>query len=78
MKYIGNVVSGICLVICSFILLFQVKEGVKYSFEGPPGDEEALASLGLVAVLFSIFLMLLTTGLRLLGIRVNVGKAKSS
>lgn len=75
MKKLGNITSGICLVICSLLVLNVARDGAEHAVSY--GDEHPKETLGFVALITAIGVLLLTTGLRLLGIRVKLGKATS-
>jgi len=74
MKTLGNITSGICLVICSLFVLNIARDGAEHAVSS--GDDYPEETLGFVALISTIGVLLLTTGLRLLSIRVILKKTK--
>ena len=81
MKRIGNVVSGICLLICGAAAVKATSEGLTDTLDHIDHDHSGsylLEAMTFVVVVGTIVLLFISTGMRLIGIRINIGKAKSS
>ena len=76
MKILGNIVSGICLLICSGFTLKATSEVLTDTLNRRIDRNGTffVETASFVAIVGSIGLLLLSTGMRLLGIKIKIAK----